>query len=135
MYALLGGLLSFILALIGILNFVNVTATSILSRRQELAMLESIGMTGTQQRRMLQYEGLCYAALTILISCTAGIWFGRLLVQAIAGQMWMFSWHFTVLPIVICTPFLFALSLVVPVLCYQSARKKSVVERLRISED
>ena len=60
-YVIAGGFLSGILALIGILNFINVTVTSILSRRQELAMMESIGMTGKQQMRMLQYEGLAYA--------------------------------------------------------------------------
>lgn len=45
----------------GYLDFINVMVTSILSRRQELAMMESIGMTGKQQKRMLRYEGLAYA--------------------------------------------------------------------------
>ena len=123
-----------ILALIGLLNFINVTATSILSRRQELAMMESVGMTGAQQRRMLQGEGLCYALLSLLISCTAGVGAGYALVLAFAGQMDVFTWRFTLLPVAICTPFLIAISLAVPSVCYAYARKQSVVERLRTTE-
>lgn len=133
-YAVTGGILSIILALIGLLNFINVTATSILSRRQELAMMESIGMTGAQQRRMLQGEGLCYALLSLLISCTAGVGAGYALVLAFAGQMDVFTWRFTLLPVAICTPFLIAISLAVPSVCYAYARKQSVVERLRTTE-
>lgn len=133
-YALTGGILSVILALIGLLNFVNVTATSILSRSQELAMMESVGMTGTQQRRMLQWEGLSYALLSLLISCTLGIGAGYILVWAVAGQMDVFTWRFTLLPIAVCTPFLIAISLIVPAVCYANARKQPVVERLRMAE-
>lgn len=133
-YAVTGGILSSILALIGLLNFINVTATSILSRRQELAMMESVGMTGAQQRRMLLGEGLCYALLSILISCTAGVGAGYALVLAFAGQMDVFTWRFTLLPVAICTPFLIAISLAVPSVCYAYARKQSVVERLRTTE-
>ncbi len=133
-YAVTGGILSIILALIGLLNFINVTATSILSRRQELAMMESVGMTGAQQRRMLQGEGLCYALLSLLISCTAGVGAGYALVLAFAGQMDVFTWRFTLLPVAICTPFLIAISLAVPSVCYAYARKQSVVERLRTTE-
>lgn len=85
-YVIAGGFLSGILALIGILNFVNVMVTSILSRRQELAMMESIGMTGKQQKRMLQYEGFAYALWTAVISCTIGIAVGYVIVQLVAGQ-------------------------------------------------
>ena len=110
------------------------TATSILSRRQELAMMESVGMTGTQQRRMLQWEGLSYALLSLLISCTIGIGAGYVLVWAVAGQMDVFTWRFTLLPIAVCTPFLIAISLIVPAVCYANARKQPVVERLRVAE-
>ncbi len=134
-YLIVGGVLSFILALIGILNFINVMITSILSRRQELAMMESIGMTGYQQKRMLQYEGLIYGILTMAVSCTLGMLIGYGIMQLLVGQMEIFSWHITVLPLVICLPILFLISIIVPVLCYQKiCARSSVVERLRIVE-
>ncbi|MDD2979414.1 MAG: ABC transporter permease [Hespellia sp.] len=134
-YLITGGFLSFILGLIGILNFVNVMVTSIYSRRQELAMMESIGMTGGQQKRMLQYEGLIYGLASIGIACTAGVAIGYGIVQLIAGQMWIFTWHFTLLPIAICAPILLILSFIIPLICYwKICAATSVVERLRVAE-
>ena len=59
----IGGALSIIIGLIGITNFVNSVLTSIITRRKELAMLQSIGMTGKQLKKMLSFEGLYYACL------------------------------------------------------------------------
>lgn len=50
-----------ILALIGAMNYVNTFIGNIQNRRVEIAILESIGMTGRQVRRMLLLEGLLYA--------------------------------------------------------------------------
>ncbi|MFR3321575.1 MAG: ABC transporter permease [Lachnospiraceae bacterium] len=63
MYRLVGGALCAILALIGILNFINSITTSILSRYREIAMLQSVGMTGRQVKQMLIYEGIGYSIL------------------------------------------------------------------------
>lgn len=134
-YALGGGFLSVILALIGILNFINVTVTSILSRKKELAMIESIGMTGKQQKGMLQFEGLTYAVLTLIATCTIGVGIGYFIVNIIAGQMPIFTWHFTLLPVALCAPILLIISILVPVLSYKGACRSTIVERLRIAED
>ena len=67
-------------------------------------------------------------------SFTAGVGAGYALVLAFAGQMDVFTWRFTLLPVAICTPFLIAISLAVPSVCYAYARKQSVVERLRTTE-
>ena len=47
----IGGALSIIIGLIGVTNFVNSVLTSIITRRKELAMLQSIGMTGKQLKK------------------------------------------------------------------------------------
>ena len=65
-----GGILSFILGLIGILNFINTMITSIQARKNELAVLQAVGMTGRQLRQMLTGEGLCYVLLTAGMSET-----------------------------------------------------------------
>ena len=45
MVLIVGGCLSFVIGLIGVLNFFNAILTSIHARRREFAMLQSIGMT------------------------------------------------------------------------------------------
>lgn len=61
-----------ILALIGAMNYVNTFIGNIQNRRVEIAILESIGMTGRQVRRMLLLEGLLYAMGAWLVTAVAG---------------------------------------------------------------
>ena len=134
MYLTVGGLLSFILALIGILNFINSVITSVQTRRQELAVLQSIGMTGKQLKHMLIGEGLWYTVTTLLITLTAGSLITYVMVMGIAYQMWFFSYHFIITPILLCIPALVILSVMIPALCYRNMCRQSVVDRLRESE-
>jgi putative ABC transport system permease protein len=131
-YLALGGAMSFILALIGILNFINAIVTSIIARRRELAMLQSVGMTGKQLRGTLFCEGLCYTALAAVFTLTAGLGIGRLIVQGIAGQVWFFRQSFTAMPSIYCAIPLFAICALVPLVCYKQLTQESLVERLRV---
>lgn len=130
-YLMVGGALGGILGLVGILNFVNSIITSILTRRTELAMLQSVGMTTKQLRKMLIGEGMCYIALTAAITLTLGSFLSAFIINAIAGQMWFFSFHFTMLPMLIILPLLLVPAVLIPVIAYRSVSRQSVVERLR----
>ena len=126
-----GGLLSFILALIGILNFINSMLTSVETRKRELAVMQAIGMTGKQLKAMLIGEGICYIASAILMVLVLGTPLVYALVQALAAQMWFFTYHFTILPVILCIPILMAVAVIVPLLCYKNICKKTIVDRLR----
>jgi len=134
MYSVVGGALSLILALIGVLNFINAIVTSVISRRRELATLQSVGMTGKQLRKMLICEGLSFAALTVFFTATIGSLVGYGLVKLMAAQIWFFTWHFTLLPLVCCIPVLILISAAVPAIIHKSVSRQSVVERLREAE-
>ncbi|MBP1045543.1 ABC transporter permease [Enterococcus sp. BWM-S5] len=71
-FRLLGNTLAVVLALIGLLNFVNIITTSLIARKQELAILESIGMTRKQTNQVLAFEGFYYAAITGGLVLTIG---------------------------------------------------------------
>ncbi len=131
-YLALGGAMSFILTLIGILNFINAVVASIIARRRELAMLQSVGMTGKQLRGTLFYEGVYYTALTAVFTLTAGLGIGRLIVQGIAGQVWFFRQSFTAMPSIYCAIPLFVICALVPLVCHKRLTKESLVERLRV---
>ena len=76
MFLLLGGALSFIVGLVGVLNFFNAILTGIIARQRELAVLQAVGMTGRQMRAMLVWEGLLYAlgaaGLALLLTLLLG---------------------------------------------------------------
>lgn len=134
MYRLVGGALCAILALIGILNFINSMMTSILSRHKEIAMLQSVGMTGHQVKQMLIYEGIGYSALGILCSLILSIIGSLTIVRMMGAGLSYFTWHFTLLPVFLCIIPLVFITALVPLICYNKMAKKTVVERLRIAE-
>ena len=131
---LIGGALSFIIGLIGILNFVNAILTSILTRRQEFAILQSIGMTRKQLLSMLIYEGFYYVLGTCALSLVFGTLFSLLIVKFFCGLLWFFSYHFILWPLLDMLPFLLALGVIIPLASYAMTDKQSIVERLREAE-
>lgn len=134
MFSVVGGLLGFILALIGILNLINAMITSILARKQEFAMMQAVGMTGRQLRQMLTMEGVWYGVLTLLISATLGSVVSYGFIYMIGKNMAYFVWDFHVLPLLVSVPVIGILSVVLPIICYNTLCKKSIIERLRLAE-
>lgn len=130
MYMLVGGILVFILALIGILNLINTITTSIMSRKQELSMMEAIGMTGKQQKAMMIYEGLVYSVLTAIVTVIISIILSIFLLKDIVNSFFAFSYHFSILPVVICIPVMIFISAIVPVCCYKVISGTTLVERM-----
>ena len=120
-----------IIGLIGIANFVNSVLTSIITRRKEFAMLQSIGMTGRQLKQLLAWEGVYYAAGTILASAVIGTLFSSVAVRAIAGGIWFFTYQFILWPMLAVYPFLLLLTMVIPTLLYRWGASASIIERLR----
>lgn len=114
MFLIVGGALSLILALIGILNFVNLTYTSIHERKKELEVLRAIGMTRKQQKQMIIGEGIIHIILTFVFVLTFGLFLNYLIVNALAGGMMMFSYKFVIWPILACIPAFFLISAIVP---------------------
>ncbi len=131
--AVMGYAISIIVALVGILNFVNSMVTAIISRKKEFAMMQSVGMTKRQLRMMLIYEGIYYAGMTLVISYILGsITVGVIVPTMVAGGFSTF--HFTLLPLAICTPVLIAFAVVIPYFCFKNLEKQSIVERLRMTD-
>lgn len=134
MFLLLGGALSFIVFLIGILNFFNTVLTGIITRRREFAMLQSVGMTGRQLKCMLICEGLCYSLGSGLLSLILSAALTPLAGSALESTFWFFTYRFTVTPILILLPLFALLGTLVPLAVYHSAAKSTIVERLRKTE-
>lgn len=134
MFLLLGGALSFIVGLVGILNFFNAILTGILTRRREFAVLQSIGMTGEQLKRMLVYEGLLYALGAVALSLALAAAMGPLTGSVLGNMFWFFDYHFTVTPIALLAPVFALLGWLVPLAVYRFVSRLTIVERLREAE-
>ncbi|MDE6203937.1 MAG: ABC transporter permease, partial [Lachnospiraceae bacterium] len=134
MFSVIGGLLGFILGLIGILNLINAMITSILSRKQEFAMMQAVGMTGKQLEQMLTMEGIWYGIWTLLVSATLGNVVSYGLIYMLGRNMRYFVWSFHILPLAVSVPVIAVVSVILPVICYHTLCKKSIIERLRLAE-
>ena len=134
MFLLIGGILCAIIGLVGLLNFFNAMMTGILSRRREFAVLQAVGMTGNQLKKMLVYEGLFYALGAALSALLLSMILSPLIAGLLENMFWFFSYKFTVLPILITVPFFTVLGIVLPLITYGFASKRSIVERLRESD-
>ncbi len=134
LFGVIGGLLGLILGLIGILNLINAMITGILTRKQEFAMMQAVGMTGKQLEQMLIMEGILYGVWTLGIAATFGNVVSYGLVYLFGKNMSYFVWGFHVLPLAISIPVIGLLSVILPVSCYHALCKKSIIERLRLAE-
>lgn len=81
-------LLLILIAVIGFMNLINTMITSIVTRKRELGILQSIGLSDQQLARMLSGEGVFFTAGTLLISVTLGNLLGYLL------YLWAKKEHF-----------------------------------------
>ena len=130
----IGIALSAVIALIGILNFVNAVITGIIARRREFAMLQSIGMTNRQLQEMLIIEGISYVGIAGLISLILGSFLAWQILSAFNQMIEFFEYRFQVLPFLIILPMLLIVAVIGPMAAYRRIRKKSIVERLRETE-
>ena len=128
--AVMGNTISVIIALVGVLNFINSMVTAIVSRKKEFAMIQSVGMTKRQLRKMLIFEGLDYAVITLIVSYIASALAVGIGVRAMTANEFS-TFHFTLMPLMVCTPILLAFAVLIPFLCFKNLEKQSIVERLR----
>ena len=134
MFLLLGGVLSFIVGLVGVLNFFNAILTGILTRKREFAVLQSIGMTGGQLKTMLVWEGLFYALGSGLAALVLSAAFGPVLSRIMEGMFWFYTYHPTVTPILLLLPVFIVLGCALPLMVYWAVSRLTIVERLRQAE-
>lgn len=128
---ILGFSISIIIAFVGILNFINSMVTAIVSRQKEFALIQSIGMTKRQLRSMLIDEGLMFAGSTLIASYVLGTLAVAMGVRAMVSGDWTATYHFTLLPLIICTPVLIIFAILIPYICFKNLEKQRIVERLR----
>lgn len=131
MMNVVGGGISIILIFIGLLNFINVMVTNVNVRLQELAIMESIGMTKKQIKKMLTIEGAYYASITTLLTCTLGMGMVYLIAQLTKNIADYAEFVFPGMELISLITLIFTVCLITPVMVYKYSSKKTVTERLR----
>lgn len=129
--SILGGGISIILILIGILNFINIMITSINTRLKEFAIMESIGMTKKQIKKMVTFEGLYYALVTTTIVFTLGVGIIYGVSELTKNIVDYAVFVFPTTSLIVLTIMIFIVCLITPSIVFKVLSKKSVTERVR----
>lgn len=130
----IGGALCLIIGMIGVLNYFNAVLTGMIAREREFAVMQSIGMTKKQLKKMLCLEGVSYFGMVGLVSIVLSIIFSILAVRKLCNLLWFCSYHFTIWTVFAVLPFLFALGIGIPLLSHRLSAPRSMVEKLRETE-
>lgn len=130
----LGTGLSVILLLVGVMNFVNTMVVNVSTRRYELAILESVGMTKRQIKRMLIMEGCCYWGVSFSLVVTIGTAIYIMLYMIFSKVASYAVFSYPLIPFVLVSGLVLLICFIVPIWAYKADIKLPVVERLGISE-
>ena len=134
-FGAISGLAIFIM-MFSILSMMNTLITNIVTRKQELAMLESIGMSKSQIRKMLLGESLLLVLATVGITMTIGVLCGYLLSSILYNNgMYYMQFKFPTVFALAYVIVLILVPLIITIASMKSFSKESLVERLRGMEN
>lgn len=134
-FGAISGLAIFIM-MFSILSMMNTLITNIVTRKQELAMLESIGMSKSQIRKMLLGESLLLVIATVGVTLTIGTLCGYFLCNMLYNNgMYYMSFKFPTVFTVAYVVVLTLVPLVITIASMKSFSKEALVERLRGMEN
>lgn len=133
-FGTISGLAIFIMTF-SILSMMNTLITNIVTRKQELAMLESIGMTKRQIRKMLFGESLILVLAAVGVTMTVGTVCGYGLSKMLynMGAYYM-AFRFPLAFALAYTAVLLAVPLMITLMSVKSFSREDLVERLRGAE-
>lgn len=116
------------------INLVNTTITNFLSRKQEIGMLQAIGLSKKQLIKMLRYEGLIYSAFATFVTLILGTGLGFVCVQACKSMNPYFFYSFPWQVVLIYLAILVIVQMILISYTTGTLKKQSLVERMREME-
>lgn len=130
--SIIGYLLCFVIILIGFINYANTNITNIISRKHELAVLESIGMTKKQISRSLLIESILYVVITFVLGIIIGIPIVYLLLSPVSSNPTsIFVFKFSFVPFILYFPALTVIGVIVSKITSSTLKNRTIVEKLR----
>ncbi|MGL9748364.1 ABC transporter permease [Enterococcus sp. DIV0170] len=125
-----------VLAIVGIMNLINTTIDSILSRKKELGVMQAIGMSDRQMKRMLQMEGFVYAGGILLSGVGIGSIIGYLvfLYAKDNGLMQIKVYQYPLIQVLLMVLLVVIVQLILTYATTTLVNKEAVIKRIQASE-
>ena len=117
--------------LFSIFNLINTVISSIISRKKELSMFESIGMEERQICNMLFWESFLLALPNILITLTFGTITGFAFISYMQKSASYLEYHFPIPAVVLYLIGIIGIPMLISLGCLKRQNNISLVERIR----
>lgn len=138
-YSIAAKFITGLIALIAIVNMINIVSTGIVNRRSELASLQCVGMTQGQLYKMAVIEGLQYtlfAALGAIALCLLGIYLTETMLigtEVIPPESRgkLLSYTDPVWRVLAASGFAFIVSVLAAVIPLRNMQKTSLIDQIR----
>ena len=127
-------IVAIIVVCFSLINLVNTTITNFLSRKQEIGMLQAIGLSKKQLIRMLCYEGMIYSLFAVLVTLILGVGLGILCIQIMRSLNPYFFYSFPWPVVLIYSAVLLAVQLILIAYTTGNLKKQSLVDQIRTME-
>ena len=123
-------------AVIGCINLINTMITSIVTRKRELGVLQAIGLSDGQLKKMLSLEGLFFTTGTLLISVTLGNLFGYLIYLFAKKNHFaaISAYHYPLWETIGLAALLLLGQLVITAVSNRRVHRESLIDRIRSGE-
>lgn len=124
--------LSAFIVLFSFINLINTVITSVVSRKMEMAVLQSIGMSKKQIDKMIIFENIYLAIPNCIVSSILGPVLALLVIKIFwkFGIKYMF-FHVPITAIIIYVLVSVLIPSVIAIACTKVFNKQSIVDRLR----
>lgn len=124
-----------VLGIICIMNMINMMINSVHVRKKEIGMLQAVGMSNIQLRKMLRIEGMFYTIGTLIVAVGGGSLAGYpvYLWARENGLLSICEYHYPLLPAIIVVIVLTAVQMILTLVLGKSVKKESLIERIRFS--
>lgn len=122
-----------ILGMICVMNMINTMIHSVQIRKKELGMLQAVGMSDLQLLWMLQSEGVFYTIGTFVVSVGLGSIIGYPAFQYAKshGMLNITKYHYPMNAALLLLLILVVIQLLLSILVAKSAKKESIINRIR----
>lgn len=122
-----------IIAIIGFINFINTTITNIISRRRELAVLESIGLTRKSVNSLINKESLYYILISGGLGMIIGIPLSYLLFTLFKKEATYAQYTLPIIPILIIILIMLMLQWICVKITHNKISKGSIIDNVRFN--
>jgi len=129
--------LSWLIFLFGAVNLINTTLSNQISRKRENSVLRSIGQTWKQQCQMNIFEGLCYAAFTVLVVLVVGLPIAVMVCREVSKRSFggeIVPYQFPALEMGLFILVLFGMEWILSVWTANRQKKQPLMEQMRSME-